>query len=131
MKCDTTIEQEGEQESGREGEMSLSPRSEVWASGDAYEPYVGRWSRLVAGEFLDWLALPPDSRWLDVGCGTGALSQTILQIAAPREVTGIDRSADYIEYLRSRINGRRARFETGDAQALPVETSTYDAVVSG
>ena len=53
-----------------------------WDSGDAYEPYVGRWSRLVAREFVKWLALPPGSRWLDVGCGTGALTQTLEQVAS-------------------------------------------------
>lgn len=40
-----------------------------WDSADAYEPYVGRWSRLVGREFVQWLAVPPGSRWLDVGCG--------------------------------------------------------------
>jgi SAM-dependent methyltransferase len=111
--------------------MSSLRRSDVWAGGAAYEPYVGRWSRRVAREFLDWSALPADSTWLDIGCGTGALSQAILQAAAPRDMTGIDRSADYIAYLRSQNDDRRARFVVGDAQALPVETSTYDAVVSG
>ncbi len=111
--------------------MRASSLAEVWASGDAYEPYVGRWSRLVAREFLDWLTIPPDSKWLDVGGGTGALSQAILQLAMPREVKGIDRSADYIAYLRSTVDDQRARFEVGDAQALPVETATYDVVVSG
>jgi SAM-dependent methyltransferase len=114
-----------------QGVMSSSPPPDAWASGAAYEPYVGRWSRLVAQEFLNWLALPADSTWLDTGCGTGALSQAILQMAAPRSVTGVDRSADYIAYLQSQIADRRARFEVGDAQALPLETSTYDAVVSG
>jgi ubiquinone/menaquinone biosynthesis C-methylase UbiE len=58
----------------------MSVRTEVWASGDAYEPYVGRWSRLVAREFLAWLAVPPGQRWLDVGCGTGALSSTLYKV---------------------------------------------------
>jgi hypothetical protein len=49
-------------------------KGDTWASGDAYEPYVGRWSRLVAREFLSWLAVPPGSHWLEVGCGTGALT---------------------------------------------------------
>ncbi len=111
--------------------MSPVRRSDVWAGGAAYEPYVGRWSRRVAREFLDWSALPADSTWLDIGCGTGALSQAILQAAAPRDMTGIDRSADYIAHLRSQNDDRRARFVVGDAQALPVETSSYDAVVSG
>jgi ubiquinone/menaquinone biosynthesis C-methylase UbiE len=55
----------------------------VWASGAAYEPFIGRWSRLVAREFLDWLAVEPGRRWLDVGCGTGALTRTILERAEP------------------------------------------------
>ena len=83
--------------------MSSSRRSDVWASGAAYEPYVGRWSRLVAQEFLDWLALSADRTWLDIGCGTGALSRTILQTTMPRNVTGVDRSADYIAFLRSHL----------------------------
>ncbi len=104
---------------------------EVWASGDSYEPYVGRWSRLVAQEFVRWLAVPENSQWLDVGCGTGALSQTILDLANPKNLKGLDRSEGYVEFARSRVSDPRAVFEAGDAQALPVESETYDAVVSG
>ena len=65
---------------------------EIWANGAAYEHYMGRWSRLVAREFLSWLSVPAKGHWLDVGCGAGAFSQTILDSAAPGSVTGIDRS---------------------------------------
>lgn len=106
-------------------------RTEVWAKGAAYEPYVGRWSRRVAQGFLNWLAVPPGNRWLDVGCGTGALSQTILKLTAPFEVTGIDRSEDYVTFARGQLQDERVFFEVGDARALPVKTATYDAVVSG
>ena len=54
-----------------------------WSGGDAYEAYIGRWSRPVAAEFVDWLAIAPGARWVDVGCGTGALSATILERADP------------------------------------------------
>lgn len=111
--------------------MSASGSADVWAAGDAYEPYVGRWSRAVARELLAWLALPPGSRWLDVGCGTGALSGVILELADPVEVVGIDQSAGYIAYARERMPDERARFEVGDAQALPVESDAFDAVVTG
>jgi SAM-dependent methyltransferase len=104
---------------------------ETWASGAAYELYVGRWSRLVAREFLDWLAVAPGSRWLDVGCGTGALSQTILEVSAPEHVKGIDRSDMHITYARSHVQDQRASFDIGDAQALPDETARSDAAVSG
>jgi SAM-dependent methyltransferase len=109
----------------------MSVRSEVWASGDAYEPYVGRWSRLVAREFLAWLAVPPGQRWLDVGCGTGALSRAILEVAAPSEVVGVDPAEGFLVYARAYTTDSRARFEVGNALGLPYETGTFDAVVSG
>ena len=107
------------------------PPQDTWASGSAYELYVGRWSRLVARKFLQWLAVPAGSHWLDAGCGTGVLSQAILQFAAPRSVKGIDRSGGYIAHAREQVQDQRINFEVGDAQALPVETDRYDAVVSG
>ncbi len=111
--------------------MNAPSRAETWASGDAYEGNVGRWSRLVAQKFLQWLEIAPDRLWLDVGCGTGALSQTILQRAAPRGITSLDRSASFIGHVRSRVDDRRVRFVVGDAQALPGAALIYDAVVSG
>ena len=109
----------------------MTTQTETWASGAAYEAYVGRWSRLVAREFLRWLNVPADSRWLDVGCGTGALSQTILDQAAASHVTGIDRSAEQVAFARERVADERAQFEVGDAQSLTVEPEAYHAVVSG
>lgn len=106
-------------------------RHDVWASGDSYEQYVGRWSRMVAKEFIRWLAIPGDRRWLDVGCGTGALSQTILSLNNPKKVKGIDRSAQFIETARGRVSHPHVEFTTGDAQDLPVESDTYDVTVSG
>lgn len=111
--------------------MEQSQPKEVWANGDVYEPYVGRWSRRVAREFLAWLAVPPAQRWLDVGCGTGALSQTVLEHASPLAVQGIDPSVGYITYAREHIRDGRASFETGDARALPYEAASFDVVVSG
>jgi len=110
---------------------SQTPQKETWAGGATYEAYVGRWSRLVAREFLNWLNVPARSRWLDVGCGTGALCQTILDLAAPISVKGIDRSDSYVAFAREQVRDERAQFKVGDAQALPVEPGTYDAVVSG
>lgn len=111
--------------------MEQSQRKDTWASGAAYEPYVGRWSRLVAREFLAWLAIPQGARWLDIGCGTGALSQTILDVASPREITGIDPSEGYITFARQQVRDRRVSFRIGDAEALPEASASYDAVVSG
>jgi SAM-dependent methyltransferase len=106
-------------------------RPDVWASGAPYEAYVGRWSRLVAQEFLAWLDVPPHSEWLDVGCGTGALTQTILRMKNPAHVKGIDRSEGFLGFAQEQTRDNRAQFQVGDAQALPVETGAYDATVSG
>lgn len=102
-----------------------------WASGDAYEPYVGRWSRLVAEEFVRWLDAPPGADWVDVGCGTGALTSTILRDAAPRSVTGVEPSPAFAGYARAHVTDPRARFMIGDARALPLRDATADVVVSG
>ena len=68
--------------------VQKSQPNDVWATGAAYEPYVGRWSRLVAREFLAFLGVSPAKQWLDIGCGTGALSQVILDVASPSKVKG-------------------------------------------
>jgi SAM-dependent methyltransferase len=112
-------------------QASRADRADLWSSGDAYEPYVGRWSRLVAPEFLGWLALPPGGRWLDVGCGTGALAETILALANPAEVVGIEPSPAFVAFARDRVEDPRARFGVGDAQATQEASATFDAVVAG
>jgi SAM-dependent methyltransferase len=102
---------------------------DVWASGEAYEPYVGRWSRLVAAEFVDWLDLPADRRWLDVGCGTGALSSVIAARCEPAEVLGVDPSEAYVAWAAAHVEDCRVRFAVADATHLPA--GPFDAVVSG
>jgi len=104
---------------------------EVWAAGDAYEPYVARWSRLVARQFIHWLAIPAGGSWLDVGCGTGALSELILAQATPAKVHGLDPSAGFVEYARSRVTDARARFAVADARDTGLEDAIFDAVVAG
>jgi SAM-dependent methyltransferase len=106
---------------------------EVWAVGDAYEAYMGRWSRQVAAAFLRWLAVPAGRRWLDVGCGTGALTATILAAANPAQVTGVDPAEGLLATARARIGDGDARvsFRSGAAPSLPLGMGGFDAVVSG
>jgi hypothetical protein len=64
-------------------EVAMARPAEVWAVGSHYDAYVGRWSRPVARELVAWLGVAGGAAWLDVGCGTGALSQTVLATADP------------------------------------------------
>jgi SAM-dependent methyltransferase len=104
---------------------------EKWTAGDAYEAYMGRWSRRMAVAFVRWLGVPAQRRWLDVGCGTGALAATVVAEADPAEVVGVDPSEAFVATARDRIGNTRATFQVGDAQALPVPDSQFDSVVSG
>jgi ubiquinone/menaquinone biosynthesis C-methylase UbiE len=108
-----------------------SAAADLWTSGDAYERYVGRWSRPVATRFLGWLAVHPEARWLDVGCGTGALTQTILATQAPASVTSLDPSEAFVDFARTRVDDPRTEFLVGNAENLPAELTGVDAVVSG
>jgi SAM-dependent methyltransferase len=102
-----------------------------WASGRDYESYVGRWSRLVAPAFLDWLAVPEGAAWLDVGCGTGALTVAILAGCDPRSVVGVDPSAAFVAHAQATVTDQRARFLVGDAGTTGLGDGAVDAVVSG
>jgi SAM-dependent methyltransferase len=110
--------------------MSTTTRHDAWAAGDAYERYMGRWSRLIAARFLDWLGAPAGAAWLDLGCGTGALTQTILSRCAPRSVVGIDQSEGFVAHARATIIDDRARFEVGDAMRLPLPDASVDVAAS-
>jgi len=107
---------------------NVQPR---WASGDLYEPYVGRWSRLVAREFLAWLNAPPGLDWLDVGCGTGALVEAIAGRCAPKRLAGIDASEGFLDFARRRLEDGTAELRQADAQSLPFADSEFDRIVSG
>lgn len=109
----------------------VTGRSGLWGSAEAYERYMGRWSRRVAPAFLDWLAVAPGGAWLDVGCGTGVLSSAIIQRSAPQRVMGIDRTAQFVAVARSVIADSRFEGRQAGAESLPGADDEYDATVSG
>ena len=104
---------------------------ETWGSGDVYEQYVGRWSRLVAVEFLAWLDVGTGSSWGDVGCGTGVLAEGILSRSDPVSILATDRAAGFVRAARERFQDDRVQFSVGDARALAWKSNACDATVSG
>jgi SAM-dependent methyltransferase len=105
------------------------PVADAWAQGDLYERYVGRWSRQVAPRFVRGLNQPAGLRWLDVGCGTGALCAAIVEQSSPASVTGVDPSPGFLETARQRL-GDRVDWRSGSATAIPLADASVDVVVS-
>jgi SAM-dependent methyltransferase len=104
--------------------------SDTWERGSPYEQYVGRWSRRVAPAFLSWLNIPPGRRWLDLGCGTGALSAAILDHCSPAAVIGVEPSEGFLRTARENL-AQRVALHQGSATAIPLGSAAVDVVVSG
>ena len=98
--------------------------------GDGYETLMGRWSRRLAPLFIDFAGVKAGDRVLDVGSGTGSLSFALAQNQRIGAVEGIDQSAVYVEYANRRAKDARARFQVGDACALPFTQGTFDHSLS-
>jgi ubiquinone/menaquinone biosynthesis C-methylase UbiE len=107
----------------------MATTTDKWQSGDAYERYMGRWSRQLAPRFLRWLDVAPARRWLDVGCGTGALCSAILERCAPSALTGVDPSAGFLATARSRLPDH-VELRQAPAAALPLADAAVDVTVS-
>jgi SAM-dependent methyltransferase len=102
-----------------------------WLAGDAYERYMGRWSRPLAGAFLDWLHPAPGQHWLEIGCGTGALTTAILREGQPRSVVACDPSEAFIEHAREHLTDPRVSFVAAGAETVPARDGGFDLAVSG
>ena len=110
--------------------MNSAPISDNWEHGSAYERYIGRWSRRVAPAFVDWLGATDGHRWVDIGCGTGALCAAILDRCAPSSLIGVEPS-DGFRASAARNLGSGATVLAGSADALPLADGACDLAVSG
>jgi SAM-dependent methyltransferase len=109
----------------------VSAVNDRWAVGAAYEAYMGRWSRTLAKSFVDWLAVEARAHWLDVGCGTGALTAAICELGRPASVVACDPSGPFIETASSTLPDKRVSFELAGGEHLPEREGGFDIVVSG
>jgi len=103
---------------------------DLWESTDPYEYFMGRWSRIVAKDFLEWLTPETNKKWLDVGCGSGVLSDLISTGYKPTFLTAIDQSSKFIEAMQRRLK-KKMDCRVGDALNLPLGNSSVDITVSG
>ncbi len=110
--------------------MSSQSDFDAWSAGQNYEHYMGRWSRKIAQQFLAWLDPPQGADWVEIGCGTGALTSMVLQDCAPQTILATDASADFVNHASHTVNDPRARFQVATANALPSADRCVDVVAS-
>jgi SAM-dependent methyltransferase len=102
-----------------------------WLAGDAYEAYMGRWSRRLARAFVEWVRATPSANWLEIGCGTGALTSAICSLCAPASIIACDPSESFVEHARKRLIDPRVSFAVAGSGALPRRDGGFDVTVSG
>jgi SAM-dependent methyltransferase len=102
-----------------------------WTSGADYDHWMGRWSRLLAREFLPWLDLPRGLRWIDICCGSGIVTEAIVECCDPASVDGIDASPEQIDFAHQHRLQPNVTFQIGNALALPFADSSFDVAVCG
>lgn len=103
---------------------------DAWSAGQSYEHYMGRWSRKIAPKFVDWVDAPSNADWVEIGCGTGALTQAILSATVPRSILSTDQSADFVAHAEALITDERVTFNVADAATLPCADASVDIVTS-
>ena len=109
----------------------MTEANDNWKAGDAYESYMGRWSRPHARNFIGWLTPMRRAHWLDVGCGTGALTSAICELADPASVLACDPSDPFIDHARRTLLDGRVAFVVAGAEDLSDVGGTLDYIVSG
>jgi SAM-dependent methyltransferase len=114
----------------REETYVVPDKSDEWMVGATYEAFMGRWSRLLASRFVAWLPVRHGAHWLDVGCGTGALSEAICAGARPASVLACDPSESFIDYARRHQGDSRLSFVVGAVGDLPTRPGGFDSVTS-
>src|SRR5262245_27278038 len=93
--------------------------------GAAYEVFLGRWTRRLAGPLLDFAGFRPSGRLLDIGCGTGSMAHAMATLWPERPVIGIDIAVPYIAFARSQAEPANLRFEVADAVRLPYADASF------
>ena len=111
--------------------MNTQSTSIQWTDADANERFMGRWSRIAGHEFVRWLDLPAGLRWLDVGCGTGALTKVVLDDCGPAEAVGIDPAEAQLSQVRRQVTDPKVTFVSGSGISIPFDEAEFDVAVSG
>ena len=105
----------------------MTEAKNYFTDGPAYDRLMGGFTRAAGEVFLDWLSLPAGLNWIDVGCGTGAFTQLLLDRCNPASIEALDPAEEQIAFARTTPAGKRINFQVGDAQSLPFGAGAFDA----
>jgi SAM-dependent methyltransferase len=108
----------------------LSATNSLFSEAQAYERFMGRWSRRLAPLLVRFAGVHDSGTVLDVGSGTGALAAAVATIAPSSSVVGIDPSPSYVALAQSQHGSARIRFEVGDAQRIRFDDGVFDHTLS-
>ncbi len=106
----------------------MTSEPELFQAPDAYERFMGRYSRPLGNEFARAAGVAAGERVLDIGCGTGALLDVLAALVGAENVAAVDPSEPFVEQCRARVPGADVR--VGAAEALPFEDGGFDRVLS-
>jgi SAM-dependent methyltransferase len=97
-------------------------------SGDAYDRFMGRYSRLLAPQLADFAGVRAGRRVLDVGSGPGALTAELVSRLGAEAVTAVDPSEPFVAALRERLPGVSA--SQASAEELPFGDGEFDVTLA-
>lgn len=92
----------------------------------AYDKMMGVWSQILGSQFLDWKKPSKNKSWIDIGCGSGAFTEQIIEICEPCDVHGLDPSPEQVQFAKNRISFKSSSIQIGDAMSLPFANDTFD-----
>lgn len=113
--------------------MSNKKKARVYSSEEGYDLYARHYDEkrefLDSFERYDLLEMMREvkgKRVLDLGCGTGRTTASLVKLGA--EVCGVDISKEMIAVASKKCRG--AEFVVGDSEKLPFEDASFDLVVA-
>jgi SAM-dependent methyltransferase len=95
---------------------------------EAYDRFMGEWSRKLSPQLADLAGVMPGQRVLDVGCGPGALTAELVARVGAEHVAAADPSESFVDAARVRHPGVDVRH--APAEALPFPDGTFDATLA-
>lgn len=120
-----------EMPAGLEASLLAAVRAaSVFSHAQAYERFMGRWSRRLAPLFVRFAGVRDGDTVLDVGSGTGALTAAVADVSPSGRIVGIDPSAPYVALAQSQQGSTRIRFDVGDARQMRFDNATFDRTLS-